>query len=186
MERLSAPQQSTSHQDIPEPALSATSTKALCMRNTGALRAIKRLWSSHNMRAKHTRNIKFIRACDHVFDTWPDAYYNNSSKVIYAQGYLLKDVQNAWYQCQDNQGLDGITGKDFKDFLLKRLRPAAMRNANVKKRNLEAQQVPSQTVSSFIMHLNQLLLQFFLPISKPQRAGDLLHKLWPNNSQKIF
>ena len=61
-----------------------------------------------------------------------------------------------------------------------------MRNVKVKKRYLEARQVPAQTVSNFIAYLDQLGFQLLLPISKPQWARNLLHRLQPNISHEII
>ena len=79
-----------------------------------------------------------------------------------------------------------MTWKDFADFFLKRLKPVSMRNVNVEKHYLEARQTPGQTVSNFTAYLNQLGSQLPLPVSKPQRARYLLHRLWPNISREIF
>ena len=57
-----------------------------------------------------------------------------------------------------------------------------MRNVKVEKRYLEARQALAQTVSSFTAYLDQLGSQLPLPISEPQRARDLLHRLRPNIS----
>ena len=43
----------------------------------------------------HWEYLKFLRAYDQVFDTQPDAYCNDRSKVIYAQRYLFKNIQDA-------------------------------------------------------------------------------------------
>ena len=61
-----------------------------------------------------------------------------------------------------------------------------MKNIEVKKWYFEACQALDQMVSSFTAYLNQLESQLPLPISKPQRARDLLHKIRPNISQKII
>ena len=84
------------------------------------------------------------------------------------------------------QGLDGTTWKDFASFLFERLKPTTMRNVNIEKCYLEARKTPGQTVSNFTAYLNQLESQLPLPISKPQRARDLFHRLQPNISQEIF
>ena len=82
--------------------------------------------------------------------------------------------------------MDDTTWKDFKDFLIKPLRSKVMRNVEVKKRYLEARQVPAQTVSSFIAFFDQLGSQLPLLVSKPQQARDLLHRLQPNISRGII
>ena len=61
-----------------------------------------------------------------------------------------------------------------------------MRNINIEKRYLKARQSPGQTVSNFTSYFDQLESQFPLPVSKPQQAKDLLHRLRPNISQKIL
>ena len=116
----------------------------------------KALEPPHYKGKMHQEYLKFIQACDQVFNTQPDVYCNDCSKAIYAQGYLLKNIQNAWYQHQDNQGLNGITWKDFLNFLLECLKPATMRNIDVNKCYLEARQTPGQTFSNFTAYPNQL------------------------------
>ena len=61
-----------------------------------------------------------------------------------------------------------------------------MRNVDIEKHYLEARQALSQTVSSFIAYLDQLESQLPLLVLEPQQARDLLHRLQPNISQKIF
>ena len=43
----------------------------------------------------HREYLKFVCACNQVFDTQPDAYCNDRSKIIYTREYLFKDVQDA-------------------------------------------------------------------------------------------
>ena len=146
----------------------------------------KALEPPHYKNKAHQEYLKFNCACDQVFNTQPDVYCNNSLKVIYAQGYLFKNVQNTWYQRQNDQDLDGTTWKNFGDLLLKHLRPVSMRNIDIEKCYLEARQGLSQTVNSFTAYLDQLESQFLLPVLEPQQAKNLLHKLWPKISRKIF
>ena len=61
-----------------------------------------------------------------------------------------------------------------------------MKNVEVEKQYLKAHQAPSQMVSSFMAYLDQLGSQLPLPISKPQWARDLLHRLQPNIGREII
>ena len=60
-----------------------------------------------------------------------------------------------------------------------------MRNVDVEKHYFEAHQTPSQIVSNFRVYFDQLESQLPLPVSKPQRAKDLFHRLQLNISQEI-
>ena len=141
--------------DIPKPALSTMSIKAPCTKNPETLKAIERSWNPHNMRSKCTGNTSnsFVPVTRYLIPG------QTLIAMIAKRSYTLKDTSSRTskmhrYWRQDIQGLNGTTWKDFEDFLLKRLRPAAMRNVNVKKCYLKARQTFSQTVSSFTAYLN--------------------------------
>ena len=129
--------------------------------------------------------VEWTRACEQVFDIRHHLYRNDQDKIKMARGYLGGAPQRAWYRVRDAGDTANMTWDDFKKLLENDLKPATLRDVDVRRAYYCAAQGPNQRVHSFANYLEELEDQME-PFTDKQRCERLFFGLRENITKQIL
>jgi Zinc knuckle len=126
----------------------------------------------------------FVISCENEFGTFPDFFKDGQPRIQYGVRYLGRSCRRAWDTLVE-LGSEPCTWKAFKIFLINQHADESSRRFNAGKEYQEAKMRETQTIQSFVQHLESLETQIETQ-SEETKYRILLNKLPESIQTKLL